>query len=201
MFFCVIKLLSICSFFLFHEFPSTCKPETFPPCQRTQRILVIGNPCLLIFSHALIIILEIFLSEMCVNNSEMNSGMKRSLPCLDLISLAPDDSLLSLMTGKTKCCLLSEQEYSSKKQRICPLHNDATPATEALKQFLRFGFKIDENPIPELTEDESFDLGEQSNHLQPTSCSLNIMSKSKVNIEVPNIHSVTQGMAKITASF
>mmetsp|Transcript_13873 Transcript_13873/g.20475 ORF Transcript_13873/g.20475 Transcript_13873/m.20475 type:complete len:144 (+) Transcript_13873:148-579(+) len=138
-------------------------------------------------------------------DSNVNSGMKRSLPCWDLISLAPDDSFLTLMTGsgKTKWgrnCLLSGEQCSAKKQRTCPqsVNSGATPATEALQQFLRFA--LDENSIPELTGDVSFDMGEKSSRLQPSLYSLNIISK-EANIEVPNIHSVTRGMAKITASY
>lgn len=151
------------------------------------------------------------------------SGMKRSLPCMDLISMqAPDDSnnpLLSLMGEHMKFwndSVLAEESNSvsstsSKKRRLSPLVSTATseevvtPATAALEDFLRFASAEDTSLDLDDSSYASYSSLESSATDSPLCVrslgSYSFLSKSSNNCNVPSsIIDVTRGMAQISAS-
>lgn len=159
---------------------------------------------------------------MCTPN---NSGMKRSLPCMNLISMEDSKSssisinesnpLLSLMGEHMKFWnespALAEESIisSNKKRRLSPLASTAlaaveTPATAALESFLRFA--VDDCEVTSLDhfdDDSSYSSIESTATSSPL-CVRNFSSfssKSCHKMMMPTgIMDVTRGMAQISAS-
>ena len=146
--------------------------------------------------------------SMCV---EMK-GMKRSLPCMDLISMQglgsmqsiDQNPLLRLMdnymsaidTTTTSISTSTADTSSAKKRRLAPLVNEDTPATQALEHFLLFAIHDTPSLLP-MDDDSSCSSIESDESTFSTSCS-HSMYTSKSNYRLPSMHDVTRGMAEIS---
>ena len=127
-----------------------------------------------------------------------NRRMKRSLPCMDLMSMYSevDQNPLKLRFMDNHKRVGGDQPSladasSAKKRRIAPLVTDATPATQALDRLLHFVIVETDAPLPIC--DGSSSLNESESSAVPKSNSH--MRKSKSNYCVPTMHNVTRGMA------
>jgi len=143
---------------------------------------------------------------MCV---EMK-GMKRSLPCMDLISMQglgsmqsiDQNPLLRLMDNYMSAIDTTSSTAdtsSAKKRRLAPLVNEDTPATQALEHFLLFAIHDTPSLLP-MDDDSScssIESDQSSSTTFSTSCS-HIMYTSKSNYRLPSMHDVTRGMAEIS---
>ena len=128
------------------------------------------------------------------------SGMKRSLPCLELTSMEDIDSnpLLQMVNsrwnlGEDNDSALVEASSLSKKQRLLP--SNACPASSALESFLRFAVD-DLTPLSGLLHG---DVWAPPSQRQTKTCSL-VFRKLEHHAVMPSIHDVTRGMARISAS-
>jgi hypothetical protein len=139
--------------------------------------------------------------------------MKRSLPCLDLLSMQDENPLLSLMGEHMKFwdddqSLLADDSSvsSNKKRRLAPLVAiEESPATNALEQFLRFAVEetTEAGSFPSMDSMSSIDSCES--YLLSKPCSLMMSKQSKPSYHLrhmspTSILDVTRGMAQISAS-
>lgn len=128
------------------------------------------------------------------------SGMKRSLPCLELTSMEDIDSnpLLQMVNSRWNLkegntSALVEYSSVSKKQRLLP--SNTCPASSALESFLRFAVE-DLAPMSDLFHgDDCLPLSQR----QKKPCSL-VLRNLEHHAGILSIHDVTRGMARISAS-
>jgi hypothetical protein len=127
-----------------------------------------------------------------------SSGMKRSLPCLELTSMDNIDSnpLLHIVNARMKYwkdddAPLIENTAHSKKPRLLPM--TPCPASFALESFLRMAVE-DLVPLSELAQTDDCT---SFRPLKPRLIALRNLDHHSV---IPTLHDVTRGLARISAS-
>lgn len=124
-----------------------------------------------------------------MNSENLSSGLKRSMPCTDLISMGSRDEMDDLTTTRCEPKRRRTSPMDAKRKLLASSPSQSpNPATEALDAFLRMAV---DDLVPTFDLAESDQLFTSKHHL----CSFDAPLKS-----IPTIHELTRGMARVSAS-